>query len=118
MLPHIVEASPVAVPQTGAAEPAAPANRPQWTQTPHGFVQVPESGAARVVSAAGHRPPAIEPRGAAQVAARAQTAGRIQNSAAQEDLIDPLEETAEPADAPLPTETARRPVEYRAPSRY
>ena len=118
MLPRIVAENPVVMPQTDALEPEAPASRPQWTQTSHGFVQVPESGAARVVSAAGHRPPANEPRGAAQVAARAQPAGRIQNPAAQEDLIEPLDETAEPADAPLPTETARRPVEYRAPSRY
>ncbi len=118
MLPHIVEASPVAVPHTDAATPAAPGSRPQWSQTPHGFVQVPASGPAGVVSTAGHRPPAIEPRGAAQVAARAQPAARIQNPAAQEDLIEPLDETAEATDAPLPSETARRPVEYRAPSRY
>ena len=118
MLPHIVEASPVVVPQTDTVKPAAPASRPQWAQTPHGFVQVPESGAAGIVSTAGHRPPAIEPRGAAQVAARAQPAGRIQNPAAQEDLIEPLDETVDPDDAPLPTETVRRPVEYRAPSRY
>ncbi len=57
-------------------------------------------------------------RGAEQVAARAQPAGRIQNPAAQEDLIEPLDETVDPDDAPLPTETVRRPVEYRAPSRY
>lgn len=118
MLPHIVEGRPVVTPQTNIAERPAPAHRPPGTQQPHGLVQVPESGAAGVVSPAGHRPPAIEPRGAAQVASRTPQATRIQNPDAQEDLIEPLDETAEPIDAPLPTETVRRPTEYRAPSRY
>jgi tetratricopeptide (TPR) repeat protein len=118
VLPRIVEAGPVAAPQRAAAVATAPASLPQWTQTPHGFVQRPESGAPGAASPAGHRPPAIDPRGAEQVASRAQPAGRIQNPAAQDDLIAPLDETAEPVDAPLPIETARRPAEYRAPSRY
>ncbi|MBX9790407.1 MAG: tetratricopeptide repeat protein [Pirellulales bacterium] len=106
-LPRIVSAAPVVVPQhdsRGGDAPTSP-NLPQWSQVPGEFAG--GTGA----SAGQHRPATTALNPAERVTARAPQAMLIQNSSA-------LDDPAAPADAPLPTSTARRPTEYRAPSRY
>jgi Tfp pilus assembly protein PilF len=112
-LPRVVGANPVVVPHEDSHEPdeSSPAERPQWSQTPGGFVQIPAVAGTDSALTAEQQPAMIGSHRSARVAARPASAALIQNPAA-------LDEANTPADAPLPTSTTKRSMEYRAPSRY